>query len=79
MPSCGELGYMIVRRKAIDDTISKLSSAYGIGVQVSGGGYYYWTSSEYSGKNARDIGTYNGRVDNNLKGNGLYVRAFMRL
>lgn len=77
LPSCGELGYVVVRRKAIDDTISKLNTAYGVGVQV--GDLYYWSSSEYSDRYARYADEKYGGVNNLGKNGRAYVRAFMRL
>lgn len=77
LPSCGELGYMVVRRKAIDAIISKLSSAYGVGVQL--GANDYWSSSECSSRYARLVGTSRGFVSYDDKDSDYYVRAFLRL
>ena len=78
LPSCGELGYIIPRLYDINDTISKLKTAYSVGVQLSTN-YFYWSSSEYSSYLARCVYTYNGYVYNYGKDYSNYVRAFLRL
>lgn len=78
-PSCGELGYMIVRRKVIDETLSKLISSYGVGVQISNNDYSYWSSSEISARESVRLYTYDGVVRYNSKDGGACIRAFMRL
>ena len=37
----------------------------------------YWSSSEYSATNARNVNTNNGNVNNNNKNNSNNVRAFL--
>lgn len=78
LPACGELGYIIPRLFDINDTISKLNTAYGVGVQLSTSSYF-WSSSEYRSGGGRSVGTVNGRVDYHNKSGSLWVRAFMRL
>lgn len=78
LPACGELGYIIPRLFDINDTISKLNTAYGVGVQLSTSGYF-WSSSEYSDNSARYVYTNNGSVDRLNKLYDRRVRAFLRL
>lgn len=77
MPAMGELGYIVVRMYAIDQTISKLWLAYSVGVQFMGDGF--WASSEHSSSYASRVYTDRGFVYGNFKGEYNYVRAFMRL
>ena len=80
LPAMGELCYMMSRLKAINEAISKITTAYGssYGVSVSTG-YGYWSSSEYSSNNARYVDAYGGRVYGYYKTNDPYVRAFLRV
>ncbi len=79
LPACGEMGCVIARRQAINDTISKLNSVYGtVGLEL-GSSNHYWSSSEYSSSYARYVNASNGYVGNHYKYNGTYVRAFARL
>lgn len=39
----------------------------------------YWSSTEYSSNNARNVNTNNGNVNNNNKNNNNYVRAWLRV
>ena len=77
LPSCGELGYAVVRLQAINDTISKLISA-GITNASTISLNYYWSSSEDSGYRARGVYFSNGYVNYYSKNLGRtnYVRAF---
>lgn len=78
LPSAGEFGYIIPRLYDINDTIGKLNTAYGVGVQLSTDGYF-WTSSEYSDYNARDVYMPYGHANYYNKDGWCIVRAFMRL
>lgn len=78
LPACGELGYIIPRLYDINDTISKLKTAYGVGVQLNASNYY-WSSSEYSTNYARNMGTTSGIMSFYNKSSDLYVRAFCQL
>ena len=75
LPACGELGYVCVRRQALDNSLNKLiqGGVSSANVFVS---YYYWSSSEYSSASARFVGLYNGDVSSYSKNDGYYVRAF---
>ena len=81
LPAAGELGYVINRISAINETINKIKSVYPsvktVAVYTS---HRYWSSSEYSADDARYLGTSSGLVDGNYNKNydGL-VRAFLRL
>ena len=79
LPACGELGYMIVRLKAINAAISKLVSAYGssFGVTVRTG--IYWSSSEYSKDKTWVVSTSNSYVSSSTKKTEWYTRAFLRV
>lgn len=81
LPACGELGYVIVRLKAINIAISKLISAYGsssVGVTLSTS-TTYWSSSEYSSYDARSVYAGQGRVGRSGKNLSNCVRAFLRV
>lgn len=80
MPSCGELGYIVPKLYDINNTISKLNSAYKVGVELSTNYGYYWSSTEDSNYSAMIVwaGDY-GYVNSGNKSNGYCVRAFMRL
>ena len=80
LPACGELGYMMVRLKKINETIEKLRTAYGSSVAASvDTSNYFWSSSEYSSIHARYVYTLNGGVYNRYKYNNYCVRAFLRV
>lgn len=81
LPACGELGYVINRYNAINETINKVLSVYSsvAAVAMYNGGSY-WSSSEYSSYNARYLNSYNGNVSSDDKQFfSNYVRAFIRL
>ena len=75
LPSAGELGYVCVRRQALDNSLNKLiqGGVSSTNVLVS---YYYWSSSEYPASYARDVYLSNGNVLIDDKSNISYVRAF---
>ena len=80
LPACGEMGYVINRFNAINETINKVKSVYSsvvaVAMRTSLG---YWSSSEYSANDARYLDTSNGFVRYNDKYSDYYVRAFLRL
>ena len=82
LPACGELGYMISRSKAINEVISKITTAYGssYGVSINMGGedYYYCSSSEYNSYTVRAIDPRSGYVGVNYK-SYCSTRAFLRV
>lgn len=81
LPACGELGYMISRLKAINEAISKITTAYGssYGVYVNmEGEYYYCSSSEFDSYTARAIDPLSGYVGRNYK-TYCCTRAFLRV
>ena len=79
LPAAGELGYVVARKKAIDNTISLLTTAYGssVGSSVSRGGY--WSSSECSYDSARSVDFLDGSVDSSSKNLNRYCRSFCRI
>ena len=80
LPACGEFGYVVNRISAINTTINKVLSVYSSVVAVAMlTSLFYWSSSEYSANSARRLGTDNGNVSSDYKGNDYYVRAFIRL
>jgi hypothetical protein len=77
LPAMGELGYVFVQWKAIDDAIIAANvSKSGCGVQLAGSDLY-WSSTESSSSTARFLFTDIGGVDNYGKDDNLYVRAFV--
>ena len=80
LPACGEMGYVINRISAINETINKIKSVYtsvvAVAVNDSGG---YWSSSEYSAGGACEVYMYEGYVYGSNRSYESYVRAFLRL
>ena len=75
LPSAGELGYVCVRRQALDNSLNKLIQS-GVSSANVFASNYYWSSSEYSSAYARYVNLLNGNVYNNNKNSYDYVRAF---
>ena len=75
LPAAGELGYVCVRRQALDNSLNKLIDN-GVSSANVFASHYYWSSSEYSSANARFVYLYFGNVNFSIKGNYYYVRAF---
>ena len=74
LPSMGELGYVMARFNAINNSINKLPSDVNKLVVTSNG---FWSSSESSSAYARYLTTRYGNVHNNYsKSNSFCVRAF---
>lgn len=81
-PALGELGYVPPKAADINEIISILNNAYGVGVKIinSSTSADYIVSTEYDKADARSINFYNGRVGrNNRKSTKYFIRAFMRL
>ena len=80
LPAIGEMGYVINRISAINETINKVKSVYSsvaaVGVDT---GDFYWSSSEYNALRARFLGTDDGIVNYSYESSYLYVRAFLRV
>lgn len=76
LPAAGELGYVCVRRQALDNSLDKLiqGGVSSANVLVS---YKLWSSSEYSFNYARYVDLNIGIVgDSHYKYHDCYVRAF---
>ena len=73
LPSAGEFGYVVARRRAINNSINKLPSDVNKLVVESG---FFWSSSEYSSDRARSLDTISGDVYYYGKNNSYYVWAF---
>lgn len=83
LPACGELGYMIVRLKKINETIDKMCTAYGssVGVELDTR-IGYWSSTKctmYSSNEARYMNTYDGYVEYGGELYNGYVRAWLQV
>lgn len=78
LPAMGELGYVMVRKKAINDTISKIKAAYGIGTTIDSNSYY-WSSSEVSNYYLCRMNMDEGDAGIYAKDSFFHSRAFMRL
>ena len=77
----GELGYIMPKWNEIQGAISNINTVYGsnvVAVSLDDGGYY-WSSSEYSSYDARNLNTIKGGVYYRSKGGDYYVRAFLRV
>lgn len=75
LPAAGELGYIVPRRQALDNSLNKLIQG-GVSSANVFASYYYWSSSEYSATNARYVSLGNGSVDDYGKNFNFFVRAF---
>ena len=75
LPSAGELGYVCVRRQALDNSLNKLIQS-GVSSANVFASDSYWSSSEYSSANARSVRLSLGNVGSTNKGRSIYVRAF---
>ena len=67
LPAMGELGYMMLRFNEINAGLAKVNA-----VQL-GSSNFYWSSSEYSSKNAYYVNSTNGYVGNYDKGTNYYA------
>ena len=75
LPAFGELGYVCVRRQALDNSLNKLidNGVSSVNVFVS---LSYWSSSEFSSAYARYVYLDVGSVDGSYKDDYYHVRAF---
>lgn len=79
LPACGELGYVCVRFKKINETIDMLQSHFGIALCKLLTSIYF-ASSEYDSRDVRGINFSNGLVTVSAKGGAFYLtRPFTRL
>ena len=78
LPSAGELGYIVPRRQALDDCLTKLKNA-GLSQVSNLVSSYYWSSSESSSGYASGVGLLTGSVGSYGKDNTGYARAFARV
>lgn len=77
LPSCGELGYYIVRWGAINDALTAIRTKYGASAAaLVASGSYHWSSTEYNANNARTVMPSTGYVGNGSKLYNYVVRAF---
>ena len=76
MPACGELGFIVPHRSRNDNTISNVKTLYNLTNVAVLGSRLFWSSSEYSGGNARAVDATNGIVYDRAKSYNYYVRAF---
>ena len=80
LPAMGEMGYVINRISAINETINKVKSVYSSVVAVAlNTDAYYWSSSEYSANEVRSFSLSYGTVVVDGKNFYLNTRAFLRL
>ena len=75
LPACGELGYVCVRKQALENSINKLIDN-GVSSANVFASYYFWSSSEDSYASARQVALHHGFVRNDSKNSSYYVRAF---
>lgn len=75
LPSAGELGYVCVRRQAIDNSLNKLIQG-GVSLANTLNSNAYWSSSEHSSLNARAINLMFGFLIGYNKDVNSCVRAF---
>ena len=80
LPANGELGYLAVRQKKIDETIDKLREAYDFNIISSiPEGIFYLSSSERSSETADGINMISGGVIGVDKRYGAIVVAYLRV
>ena len=80
LPACGELGYIMPPFNKINEAITNIQNIYGTSVCVTlSTSISYWSSSECSSRNARDISTLGGQVHYGYKGTTYFVRAWLRV
>ena len=79
LPAMGELGYLMVRLKAINEAISKLITAYGSSYGITVSTDNYWSSSECHSVSAAQMSMVYGAVTYTVKEQDNYVRAFLRV
>lgn len=75
LPATGELGYVCVRRQALDNSLNKLIKG-GVSSANVFTSYGYWSSSEFSFDSARYVNLDYGSVNEGKKYYDYYVRAF---
>lgn len=78
LPAAGEWGYITSKWDQINNAITMLNKNYGEQFTTVKNNSSYWTSSEYSGKNARYVHTDNG-MGHTLKTGTNKVRAFLKV
>lgn len=79
LPAMGELGYLMVRLKAINEAISKLITAYGSSYGITVSTDNYWSSSECNSFSAAKMSMVYGAATYTVKEQDNYVRAFLRV
>lgn len=77
LPSCGELGYYIVRWGAINDALTAIRTKYGAtAAALVASETYHWSSTECNANYARFVVPSSGFVNNYFKNASFVVRAF---
>ena len=79
LPSIGELGYLMVKLRTINGSITKINNIYNYGLILKNNSAGYWSSTEYDGENAFYIHTTNNNVYYPSKTDEYNVRAFLRV
>lgn len=80
LPSCGELGYIIVRFKEINETIDKLKTVYpNTSLVCLWHDLAYWSSSEAQAEGVFLIATNDGQVCFYYKEAAVHTRAFLQI
>ena len=72
LPACGELAYVVPRRKIIQQSLSAIGGSSFVSDS-------YWSSSEVSAASARHVYMYNGNVYGLYKSSANHIRPFFRL
>lgn len=72
LPAAGELGFLVARLGAVNNSISKLGA---VTVPYN----YFWSSSEASSTDAHPINTRDGHVTSDTKSMNYYIRPFARI
>ena len=77
LPSAGELGYVVARRKAINASITKIQQAGSPALSLIED--YFWSSTQYSSLHLVRIGLNNGNLGFDNKNSSLYSRCFLEV
>ena len=79
LPSAGELGYALARKGSIDLAINTLNTQYNQTLGILFRTSYYWSSTQYSNRDAVCMRFENGYVYSDYKNFSDSVRAFLAI
>lgn len=77
-PAMGELGYVVIRFKEINDTITELINLYGVGSKILEE-FIYSSSTKYDEDSINGLDMSDGQIKSFGRTNLGFIRAFLRL